>query len=327
MEKLKGLPPEEPAICILSDGTVKGIRIGRLVDRPEDLKYATVLLPPGCGAVTRGMFQSSGTNSALYDVADIEDVGGRRRYKEVAGDGRWIRVRLGVPNATPEESDVPPDEFAKSLGMKEAARVEVSGVSEEGPETKTCLVYLRKVEDRKELVREVKLGDHTAEVAKWARAMAQKTGLADLDLYEAAGRWHDEGKREEIWQAAVGGSVDDPLAKPKRQFAPGRLGGFRHEFSSLRKAEKAGLNELALHLIASHHGWARPFFLPRAFDRREVRKSEQTALECVRRFGRLQERWGAWRLAYLEAVFKAADGWVSENEKKEKQAEEQPDYA
>jgi CRISPR-associated endonuclease/helicase Cas3 len=81
------------------------------------------------------------------------------------------------------------------------------------------------------------------------------------------------------------------------------------------------VDELALHLIASHHGWARPYFPKRAFDRRAVLDSEQTALECARRFGRLQERLGAWRLAYLEAIFKAADALVSEQEK------EQPNYA
>jgi hypothetical protein len=50
-------------------------------------------------------------------------------------------------------------------------------------------------------------------------------------------------------------------------------------------------------------------------------------MECARRFGRLQEGWGAWRLAHLEAIFKAADGWVSEMERQEGQAKEQPDYA
>jgi CRISPR-associated endonuclease/helicase Cas3 len=87
------------------------------------------------------------------------------------------------------------------------------------------------------------------------------------------------------------------------------------------------VDELALHLVASHHGWSRPFFRPQAYDRRAVRESERTAVECARRFGRLQEGWGAWRLAHLEAIFKAADGWVSEMERQEGQAKEQPDYA
>jgi len=52
-----------------------------------------------------------------------------------------------------------------------------------------------------------------------------------------------------------------------------------------------------------------------------VRDSERTALECAQRFGQLQGTLGAWHLAYLEAIFKAADAMVSEQER------EQPDYA
>jgi CRISPR-associated endonuclease/helicase Cas3 len=152
--------------------------------------------------------------------------------------------------------------------------------------------------------------------------MAEKVGLGDLaEVFATAGELHDTGKGDPIWQAAVGGCVEDPLAKPVKQFAPGRLGGFRHEFSSLRRLEGGAADELALHLIASHHGWARPFFRPQAYDRRAVRESERTAMECACRFGRLQGKWGAWRLAYLEAIFKAADADVSRREK------EQPDYA
>jgi CRISPR-associated endonuclease/helicase Cas3 len=69
-----------------------------------------------------------------------------------------------------------------------------------------------------------------------------------------------------------------------------------------------------LHLIASHHGWSGPYFPPRAFDRRALRASEATAQACIQRFGRLQKRYGPWGLAYLEAIFKAADGLVSKSE-------------
>jgi CRISPR-associated endonuclease/helicase Cas3 len=335
-DKLEKLPPEELAICILSDGTVRRRRIGELVDRPEDLKYATVLLPPGCGAVIRGMFQPSGASSERYDVADLEDEEDRKRYPDevdrkryvaVSTDGQWVLTQLGATNPEPPADSI--EAFVRNHGLKEAARVEIpSGESkgDEGP--RTYLVYARKTRQETAVERKIKLHEHTAAVADLARKMADKVGLRDLvDVYEIAGRLHDVGKADPIWQAAVGGCIDDPLAKPTKQFAPGRLGGFRHEFSSLRRAEKAELDELALHLIASHHGWSRPFFPRRAYERREVRKSEQTALECARRFGRLQRRWGAWRLAYLEAVFKAADGLVSEKEKREKQAKEQPDYA
>jgi CRISPR-associated endonuclease/helicase Cas3 len=97
------------------------------------------------------------------------------------------------------------------------------------------------------------------------------------------------------------------------------LDGFRHEFSSLLDAAAAmppeftpEQRDLALHLIAAHHGWGRPCFTPRMFDRTRYRRSQQEALETARRFGRLQQRLGPWRLAYLEAILRCADALASE---------------
>ena len=98
---------------------------------------------------------------------------------------------------------------------------------------------------------------------------------------------------------------------------PRLLAGFRHELASLRHAERgldgvpAEVRDLALHLIAAHHGHARPCFEKRAYDRQHGRESERLAIEAAQRFGRLQKRYGAWGLAYLEAVFKAADALAS----------------
>jgi CRISPR-associated endonuclease/helicase Cas3 len=72
-------------------------------------------------------------------------------------------------------------------------------------------------------------------------------------------------------------SVGAPLAKsaelPERKRRRSEIrenarlpNGFRHEFLSMQLAEHFGLaprdeesRQLALHLIASHHGYARPF--------------------------------------------------------------------
>jgi CRISPR-associated endonuclease/helicase Cas3 len=79
------------------------------------------------------------------------------------------------------------------------------------------------------------------------------------------------------------------------------------------------LRELMLHLIASHHGRARPF-MP-AKDRQVPCKGkdeqefpaelEQDALDAALRYIRLQRRWGPWVLAWLEAVFCSVDWTVS----------------
>jgi CRISPR-associated endonuclease/helicase Cas3 len=80
-------------------------------------------------------------------------------------------------------------------------------------------------------------------------------------------------------------------------------------------------HELALHLIASHHGRARPCFPDSAMDKRQVLRSREEALEAARRFARLQRRHGAWGLAYLEALFCAADAMAS------RESPEDPDHA
>ena len=69
--------------------------------------------------------------------------------------------------------------------------------------------------------------------------------------------------------------------------------------------------EIALHLIAAHHGFARPHFHEDAMDKRQVRKSREVSLNTVRRFACLQRRYGPWGLAYLEALFCAADAMAS----------------
>lgn len=98
------------------------------------------------------------------------------------------------------------------------------------------------------------------------------------------------------------------------------LAGYRHELGSLVKAElpadtDADTADLALHLIAAHHGWVRPHFPREAMDRESIRLSRKIANETMLRFARLQERYGPWRLAYLEAVFCAADALASIAEK------------
>jgi CRISPR-associated endonuclease/helicase Cas3 len=65
---------------------------------------------------------------------------------------------------------------------------------------------------------------------------------------------------------------------------------------------------LVLHLIAAHHGWARPHFEPRAFDSsRPAADNDQAFAEVVRRFWQLQQKYGRWCLAWLESLLRCAD--------------------
>lgn len=101
--------------------------------------------------------------------------------------------------------------------------------------------------------------------------------------------------------------------------------GYRHEFGSLIEAEASDEVrnhkhcDLILHLIAAHHGWARPHFPERAFDPLQTKPfSRRQANEAMRRFAKLQNEYGWWQLAYLEAVLKAADALASRDESEDK---------
>lgn len=322
-EKLAALDTKTQVVLIDRDGEAGIYPLEELLETEGAIEYGTLLLPPGCGYLSRGMFDTEGPQHAAYDVADELAPGEteRRRYQARKEDGGWVITRLATDEVDARVERL--DDFVKGAGMKEVARVIVGDDEELGAENgETCILYLRKRAE-KNPTSDVTLKDHTAAVAALAREMARKAGCSDMvEAFATAGKLHDTGKAEPIWQAAAGRKPEEePLAKPRRPFAPARLSGFRHEFASLRDAETPEAEDLVLHLIASHHGWSRPYFPPRAYDRRALRASEATAQACIQRFGRLQKRYGPWGLAYMEAIFKAADGLVSRRE------QEEPEYA
>jgi CRISPR-associated endonuclease/helicase Cas3 len=114
----------------------------------------------------------------------------------------------------------------------------------------------------------------------------------------------------------MGGDPECPKAKTIAAKNPRDLAGFRHELRSLVKAAETTSCDPVLHLVGSHHGWGRPHFEFRAYDPDDPPGSETEALKAAHRFGALQSRLGHWGLAYLEAVFKAADGLASSEDEK-----------
>jgi CRISPR-associated endonuclease/helicase Cas3 len=94
---------------------------------------------------------------------------------------------------------------------------------------------------------------------------------------------------------------------------PSELGHYRHELGSLHDGDFTGLNdseaELALHVVAAHHGRGRPHFpVVESFDP-QVQEARVAAIvrEVPLRFDRLQRRYGRWGLAWLESLLRAAD--------------------
>jgi CRISPR-associated endonuclease/helicase Cas3 len=138
-----------------------------------------------------------------------------------------------------------------------------------------------------------------------------------------AAEFHDHGKNRQHWQRLAGGVPTDPgrpwaketLGKAKYLKRDPRR--YRHEFGSVRELCDAAENaspealDLALHMIAAHHGRARPHFPAGGFDPGHEAKSTEIRGEITRRFARLQRKYGWWRLAWLESLLRCADALAS----------------
>lgn len=155
-----------------------------------------------------------------------------------------------------------------------------------------------------------------------AGEIARTLSLSDshLKMLTTAARMHDAGKDRKLWQDAMNAPKEGrPYAKTKGGGNGRLLGGYRHEFGSLSDANTnteihglpVDLNDLALHLIASHHGHARPL-IPAIDPKAPPSVLAKRAQDAALRFARLQRCWGPWGLAWWEAVFRAADWRASE---------------
>jgi CRISPR-associated endonuclease/helicase Cas3 len=117
-------------------------------------------------------------------------------------------------------------------------------------------------------------------------------------------------------QRSIGNRTERVLGK-SGSARPMEGGGYRHELGSVIDAKRSGLlaalpleeQDLALHLVAAHHGRARPHFPNAELFDPEAHGVDLGAMgvEIVERFARLQQRYGRWGLAYLESLVRAAD--------------------
>ena len=168
------------------------------------------------------------------------------------------------------------------------------------------------------------LSEHQEWVATEVRRIAMALDLTDEDrlMIEAAARHHDDGKGAARWQRAFHAGCGGPYAKTAKAPNLAILNGYRHEFQSVLDAERNGLDglersdtrfELALHLIAAHHGHSRPAIRTDGCDSLPPIRAVGRAHEVAMRFARLQKQWGPWGLAWWEALLRAADqrasGW------------------
>jgi CRISPR-associated endonuclease/helicase Cas3 len=216
-------------------------------------------------------------------------------------------------------------------------------------------------DDRSRTMRDqpISLKDHTQHVRDEAVRTVRALPLEELEqAYCQAAERHDLGKADERFQAMLRRSdrtdawlltgLDTallaksdglPQTPQQRQQARERAGlpeGFRHEMLSVQIVEQTDLKnhasqhlDLILHLIASHHGYARPF-APVVFDEEYPAVTVEGVIltsdqrnSCpphridsgiAERFWDLTRCYGWWGLAYLEAVLRLADQQASADE-------------
>lgn len=181
----------------------------------------------------------------------------------------------------------------------------------------------------------VLLKSHVADVERHLESILSRLSIGDSleKCLRAAARYHDEGKRRLIFQSILGNRNAPKTwwAKSGRKSQARIAEKYRHEFGSLNEVPDAvelGMThderELVLHLIAAHHGRARPHFpTDEVFDPHQSEEaSNELALAVAQRFGRLQRRYGRWGLAYLESLLRAADWSASANPNPEGEIQE-----
>ena len=271
------------------------------------LAGATLVLDARLGGLANGLLSDKSDETPA--TADAEG-GWDDALRDHAADPLWrvIEAKGAAILATP-----PPD--AK---LRQVLRLDLEQ-SEDGAPVR-ALIVRRQVDGGAEgeigsIARRAQtLAVHRDAVAQEAKAIADRCGLdePEREALERAAQLHDDGKDCVLWQRAMGGNPrGEALAKTTGRAAPRALRRYRHEFGSLLKARSTDLPEatrdLTLHLIAAHHGHARPLIRTAGVEDAPPTTLESAALEVAMRFATLQARYGPWGLAWREELLRAAD--------------------
>ena len=320
-----------PVWFIKTDGTVERKTLQEIAEKKkDDLANCTILLPPDAGGLRNGMFDGAAefSEDEQYDVADLWFKDNQQKTQ--------LRRRIW--------DDEPPPE-----GMVLIRTIDTNPYAEELPEeiespetppTKRFwhwyVMPFESEDTTHASVEPIALAEHTDEVVKRAEDIVSKLSLPE-NLKQAiilAAHLHDLGKRRELWQRSIGNpNPSEPYAKPGKDASGHRWrvnwrSKYRHEFGSMLDVINSNnphlknftqlddeMKDLVLHLIAAHHGYARPYFPndTTADPNYSQNECDRVALESIRRYARLQRRYGRWGLAYLESLLRAAD-WAGSAE-------------
>jgi CRISPR-associated endonuclease/helicase Cas3 len=313
--------------------------------------------PPGAGTAAAALSEMALDSEKDWRIPEIKELLARLLHDENPGwalssDQREVTEHLAKKGVRLYVERYPNDQgfvlTARDL-LPQRNSDEINETGDTDPDT-----LLEAVQSRE-------LWDHTKDVlARIENALALLPLSALREALIAATALHDWGKVDPRFQAMLRGTTpfaamasEILLAKSgsvafsaaARRFARQRAElpeGFRHEMLSVQMAENSvGAtalptnpvhHALALHLIATHHGYGRPF-APLADDDdpptvslpingktiviTETERLEHPSHELdsgiAERFWQMNRRYGWWGIALLEAVLRLADQSASAN--------------
>jgi len=288
--------PDHHAWLVNDDGEVTVVTLDYFTDKDhkDRINGTTVLLDPRSGGLnSAGMLD--GASDAADDVSKTDDRC-RSRDMESAPPELHEVYSLAIP---------PSDEDADSAVLYWCVRRNTG-----------------EIRSKKPVLLEVHVSDVERRLSEILSALS--VGPSIEQCLKIAAKYHDHGKKRRNFQTMLGNRNAPRVwwAKSGRKAGPRLDEKYRHEFGSLHElpsAAELGLTdderELVLHLIAAHHGRARPHFpAEEVFDPAATPKTDAGLASTVpQRFGRLQRKYGRWGLAYLESLLRAADWSASAN--------------
>jgi CRISPR-associated endonuclease/helicase Cas3 len=295
-------------------------------DATSAILNTDLILPASFGGIERGVGlldanapESSTSEEKHHASSDVAD--NRNRCRQVITkfeDSAPVSVSLGA--------GVMPSKAARlvfDLQFDELKRVKLAS-------------FVPKQEKFEFGLQRQTLSQHVDLVRNRMDAILNRLHLSgDIKLAaKLAADFHDHGKNRERWQRIVDG-VATPTGQPWSDSTIGKAGeamkrdpyGYRHEFGSLCEFDEAlkkntlqdaygnpvneDVADLAMHLIATHHGRGRPYFPKGGFDPDAEGHVASIHSESIRRFAWLQRRFGWWQLAWLESLLRCADALAS----------------
>ena len=281
--------------------------------RERRMPGATLVVDCRLGGIRNGMLDDKCDTAAA--AADADEVW--RRERDPSGDGTRPLIRFLVERVDRGESEeglAAPRHVDWRHVRTFETRMDAAGAPSSGLAVFKWPDDASDEDSRSVLSEPQSLRDHADQVAEYARVLAQRLELPrdEADALVTAARLHDDGKATERWQTAMNAPREGrPYAKTSGGGNPRLLEGYRHEFGSLLKAEELELprntRDLILHLIAAHHGNARPTIPWAGCELGPPSVLESKSGDAAMRFARLQKRYGPWGLAWLEAIVRAAD--------------------